>query len=120
MSHSTTTKPTDILHTLRNGEGSPKPESTSLIVREKIENSPFYVIGNEEKGYMIVLGKNIVTDPVPTIEECKQQLQTGMWNIILKVAAIVHEAIAKEVADQIEKENKEQSGPIHGSYKIPD
>lgn len=71
--------------------------STELIHREQIEDTPFYIIGNEEKGYFISFGKYKLTEEIQSLhtqtlqEQFKSILHHQQWNIILNLLAVFTE-----------------------------
>lgn len=108
MSYSTGTKQRDILNTQNNAEETHNSNSIKqLQEREQMAESPFWIIGNEEDGYMGTLGKYQITERFPTKEAVQQHFETATWNIILKLSGIV----AAELIEQHEK-IKEKQNPI--------
>lgn len=55
---------------------------------EKIEDTVFS-IANNDKGWFLAIGPNIITQPKPTRKECLEQLEKDMWNIIMKMIIVV-------------------------------
>lgn len=94
------------MNTLNNVEETHK-ENYSLIMREKIEKTPFHIIGDEEKGYFIALGKYRVTEPTKTPEEAIQKLDIEKWNILVDVITIIITATDNAISQL--NENKRQS-----------
>lgn len=108
MSYSTGTKQRDTLNTQLNVEDIPNSDyMKQLNERQQMENSPFWIIGNEEDGYMGTLGKYQITERFPTKEAVQQHFETAAWNIILKLCGIV----AADLIEQHEK-IKEKQNPI--------
>lgn len=70
--------------------------SSELIHREPIEHTPFWIVGNEELGYKLVMSKYQLTETYDTIEEVKQLLVTQKWNIISNMIVTLHMRIAEE------------------------
>lgn len=58
-------------------------------MREKIEGTPFYVVGNEEKGYMGTFNRYQVTTPFKTPEEVVDHIEKEKFNIILTMVLCV-------------------------------
>lgn len=56
-----------------------------LIRKEQIENTPFWVVGNENTGYCLVFGKYKMTEYVPTRAEAYELLETQKWDILCKI-----------------------------------
>lgn len=91
MQH-TKTPQGDILRSSMNAEERINPELNSeLLHREQIPNTPFWVLGNEEKGYFLAIGKNKCTINYKTIEEAKQQIKIQPMNLACAIAAVVCE-----------------------------
>lgn len=98
------TKKQAISHGQMNAGGTPTDNNPSLTIqanhenneelleRHKIEDSPFYIIGNPKDGYFLSMGKHRLTELLPTIEEVKEHLQNNTWNIILQLVILVCEA----------------------------
>lgn len=108
MSYSTGTKQRDILNTQNSAEETPNSNSIKqLNEREKMEHAPFWIIGNEEEGYMGTLGKYQITERFPNKESVQQHFETEMWNMIIKIAGIV----AADLIEQHEK-IKEKENPL--------
>lgn len=81
-------------------------ENTELIHREKVERTPFYIVGNEEQGYFLTMGKYRLTEAARTIEEVKEQLETNMWDIILKLVLTSHELVISNLQELAAREEK--------------
>lgn len=58
-------------------------------VNDVILNTPFRVYGNDEKGYCLILGNNVITEPKPTAQEAIDELKTNMWNIMLNAICVI-------------------------------
>lgn len=87
--NSTTTKHGDILHTQLNAEETPK-QNYPLIEQEKIEGTPFTLIKQNDK-YFIVMGNTRITDPTLNKETTLIKLETEKWLIILHLVIAVME-----------------------------
>lgn len=57
-------------------------KNTELLHRERLDKTPFDVIGNEENGYFIAMGKYRLTEPQKTIPLAIQLLEDRRWEII--------------------------------------
>lgn len=102
MQTSTNKKQSDILNTQENAE-NPGKENSSLIEREQVPKTPFWVINQNEKWFLI-MGENRITDLFNTKEEALDELKNNQWFITISIAAIVLE---KMLAQQkfLKKEN---------------
>lgn len=84
-------------------------EDTQLIERENIKNTPFIVVGNEEKGYILTLGKFKLTENMPTKEEAIALLYTDKWHIILRMITTIHETIMMKIGEELLQEQEKLS-----------
>lgn len=114
MQNSAREKHSDILNTQSNANETHNNES--LIERDKIENTPFYLI-KENNQYFAVYGNYRITERFTTAEQVFEDIEKRMWEIITNICIITHELIAKNVTDYVEKQNNDK-GPLFGNYKI--
>lgn len=64
-------------------------ENSPLLTRNKIENTPFWIVGNENAGYKITWGKFTFTDePFKTETDATLWFDTHPWEITLHLIAI--------------------------------
>lgn len=77
MSQSTKTTQSEILNTQSNTEKTHK--STSLITNEEVPNTPFRLVGSEEKGYALTIREYMLTEFKPTKLEALQNMENNMW-----------------------------------------
>lgn len=77
------------IHNKDSGENKP------LIDRRQIEGTPFWIIGSEEKGYCLVMGKWKITQEYDTIPEVELQLKSQQWQLILRMIGIICEDLIK-------------------------
>lgn len=49
----------------------------------EIEDTPFQIVGNEEKGYFVAFGKYRVGEVVETKEEALKYFNIKSWNIFI-------------------------------------
>lgn len=104
MQHSTTTKQRDILNTQNNIENNPNSNSSQLISKDPIQNTPFWIVGTEETGFMGVMGKYKITENFKTKDEALQELIKQDWATIINVVSIiVQETVAHELRQKAEK-----------------
>jgi hypothetical protein len=79
-------KQNELLATQMNVAETPT-NSKPLFHKEQIENSPFWIIGNEEKGFNITMGKYKITqEPQSTPLDALIWLEENKWDVILTVA----------------------------------
>lgn len=77
----------ELLNTQLNVEGISNKENSNyeLVSTEAIEGTPFHVVGEEEKGYFISLGRYRVSEVQKTKDEALEELYKNMWYIIMNV-----------------------------------
>jgi len=78
--------------------------NSQLLDRKPLKNTPFELVGNQETGYFIALGRFRITEPAPTKEEAKLKLSEERWNIITQMITTLTDAMIK-----INNENKTQN-----------
>lgn len=110
MSKSTTSKQGEQLNIQNNVEEIPK-EVSSIVNRNKIENSPFWAIGTDE-GWFITMGDYRLTEPKPTEEEAIELLLTEDWNIIMRMCAVITEKTLAEINKKWMEESKAKLVPV--------
>jgi hypothetical protein len=65
--------------------------------RNKIANSPFYAVGNDEKGYHLVCGSHRLTEnSIESMEEVDHYMEYHKWDIISQLITILIPAIVNE------------------------
>lgn len=84
-------------------------EDTELIKREAIPNTPFFVVGNDEKGYIITLGKFKLTENEETKTAAIDKLITDQWNIIFRMVTTLHETIMMKIGEELLQEQEKLS-----------
>lgn len=87
--------------------------STELIARERIGKTDLEIIGNEEKGYFIALGKYKLTESFPretlrghkiTLQELALDiLEEYHWDIVINLIAISTEWAKLDILNHLEK-----------------
>lgn len=87
MSNSTNSKHQELLNTQTLSEETHKENST-LTEREKIENTPFYLIKQNDL-WFIAMGNNMITEPVESKTIALDKLKTEKWDIIFHMCAII-------------------------------
>lgn len=80
----------DLLHSQLNANTTDKPNSTEqLIEREQISGSPFWIIGDQEKGYFLTFGKWQLTERYETKLDVLNSLHDNEYDIILKMVLCI-------------------------------
>lgn len=76
---------------------SPK-DQINVIECERIEESPFSICGNKEQGYVVTIGRNLISSQTfQTKEEAKEycRLENITWNDLLVAVSVVMTHIIK-------------------------
>ena len=76
---------------------SPK-DQVSVVECERIEESPFSICGNEEQGYAVTIGRNLISSRTfQTKEEAKEYCkpENMTWNDLLVAVSVVTTHIIK-------------------------
>lgn len=88
-------KTTELLTTQLNADQQDNSDSSAKPIweRAQIVNSPLWIVGNQEKGYHITMGKYKITkDPIEkgsqaTLEQMAEDwLYLHIWDVILTIA----------------------------------
>lgn len=94
MSHSTETKQSELSSTQQNMNQTDKP--SYLKTNEPIENTPFRIVGNEETGYSITVGRHMLTEPKETKEKCLSELEEKKWIVMSNMTVAICQMIQEE------------------------
>lgn len=94
MSQSTTFKQQELLSTQNNAEETHKQQST-LVEREPIDKTPFWLITNQD-GSFITLGEYRITEVKKDKAEALDELRNNEWNIIMHMCAVIVEKSLEE------------------------
>lgn len=112
MSNSTNKKHSEQLATQLNAEDNHNSNSNSeLVDREQLDGTPFWIIGNEDDGYKLIMGKYQLTGTYRSKDEIIEQLENDMWKMILNMILIVMtdaEGI-KTIKDEFTKQKTNKS-----------
>lgn len=108
--NSTTIKQSELLNAQLGTDGTHKDASnTELIQRERIKGTPFWIIGQEEKEWFIVMKNYKITEGKKTKEEALAELENNKWNIIAAVCEIVTIEIANSAGQYLEAAKAEET-----------
>lgn len=88
MSNSITLKHAEQLNIQNNAEQNSNSNS-SLIEREPVEGTPFWIVGNSEKGYIGVLGKYQITENQTNKQEVLNYIDENMWKVVMIIAGSI-------------------------------
>lgn len=82
----------ELLQLQTNSEKSPdKASSTELVIREKIEGTPFQLINMDNKGWFLALGKFRMTEIGLEKEVLIKLVEDKDWTLILDTIAVLTE-----------------------------
>lgn len=82
-------------------EQSVKDTNTELVYKERIKDTPFDVVGNEETGYKIALGRFLISQAYQTPYDAECAAYAKPWDILMNVVSLV----TKLTITEHEKEN---------------
>lgn len=71
--------------------------NTQLLTREPIKNTPFTIVGNEEQGYIITMGKYKLSEPYKTNILADLAIKRSDWMLTINVMALICELKADEL-----------------------
>lgn len=78
-------------------EASKESSSSEVgITRERIDDTPFWVVGDEKDGYMLTMGKYQLSEREGTQEGAREIIKGRFWEILMKVVALICSDIMKE------------------------
>lgn len=98
MQHTIPTKQKDILNTQNSTEENHTNNSNSNYEREQIPNTPFWIIGDLENGYSLIMGKwKLTTESHKTKLDLKEWMIKNRWNIILSMIICVTQDIKEQI-----------------------
>lgn len=66
------------------------------LSRHEVENSPFTVVGNDIGGWVGTMGKYRLTEPVETLEKCKEEVSEITWNRLVQVFLLINKTEENE------------------------
>lgn len=73
--------------------GNEYKEEQQIVHRKKIPQTPFEIVGSEELGWILTMGKFRLTDPMKTEEEVVNHLNDESWNVMVKIMYSTYQAI---------------------------
>lgn len=113
MLHSTNKKHAEQLNTQSNTDDNHNSQSEKGYERVQIPNSPFWLIGEPERGYAAVIADFQITNMMKTKEEVTKALEDNHWEVIYRMIGIV-------TAKILEEEKKEQARQWNESFGKPE
>lgn len=104
MQHSQTSHEQEQSWNTQNSVNTDNNSNSTLIEREKIPNTPFWIVGNTEIGYKLTWGKyTFMDEPAKTIDEAYIWYTEHPWEITMHLIAI-----GFKISDDAIKNTKEQ------------
>lgn len=68
------------------------------IRREQIDETPFWAIGDDTRGWHIVVGNNRLTElEIETLEKVRDYIEQKKWQLITMLIAIFTEQYCKQL-----------------------
>lgn len=83
-------------------------QERQVLINEAIEGTPFRVVGNQQAGFKLVIGKYALTDPKGTISEIREVLKSVDWNILANMVVILNRAYREVEENEKEKDKGSQ------------
>lgn len=87
--------------------------SSKLIERDNLEGTPFMVIGNQEQGYFLCMGKSRLSEILPTKEAVIDYLNNNTWNVAgAMMIAMIQDTKGISILAEAIKKDEEQDMPM--------
>lgn len=83
-----------------------KEESGTIMYRERIEDSPIYIVGNEQNGFFGIVGIHRITEIEKDIESVRAKLKTDNWDVLLTIISVIVERTIEQMAKVTKMINK--------------
>ena len=83
-----------------NVEKDPNNIDVNLKCFEKVDNTPFTIYGDEEEGYILLMGKYRLTDKM-SLRDIKEESTRVTWDRITQVIMAITETMKQEEKQQI-------------------
>lgn len=99
------TKISELLHTQTNAQNTENKSQSEtgnekLIERHPIKGTPFWIIGNKEKGFALTFGKWRLTENFDIRTEVQEHLDDNSYDIILKMICCLLEETQRIITDE--------------------
>lgn len=79
------------------------------VEKTQMEGTPFWIIGNAYKGWMLVLGNHQITPIFKNVPELKEHIVTNKWDIIVTLCMVSADWKYKELKEKEEIEKSKQA-----------
>ena len=100
--------PTELEDSLRSqmsADSQPKEPSSELVTKEQITDTPFELVGNEERGYFIAIGKYKVSQNYSDKETAIDDAKYPAWDILLNVMSLMASFTFEEERKKLAESN---------------
>ena len=83
--------------------------SNELITRKEVTGTPFIIVGEENHGYMITLGRYQLSRRYKTIDECYELIGIRDWELMMNLMSVFVEGynMVKDEQERIKELQKE-------------
>lgn len=105
---------------LRALTGEQEQVNTKLLEREDVPGTPFKVVGNDDEGWMVTLGRFAVSDR-SSKQDCLYWIDNLDWNLLISVISVVVdgiEAMKKEAAIKTLNDKYSEDLKLVGSVNL--
>lgn len=82
--------------------------STEIRMKKKIANTPFEIVGNEERGYFLAFGIFRISESKQTPEEVEEILKNETWFVIANMISAYMEVDRKTNTPTSQDNKKEE------------
>jgi len=86
-----TTNSININNLILNKKKQMENQKEDLLTREEVKGTPFKIVGVKEQGYFITLGKYRVSNPMTSIEECKEKIDNNDIGLLMSCMNVIVE-----------------------------
>lgn len=87
-----------------NSSNEPPVREDELLHRHRMENTPFDIVGNGEKGYFAALGRFKITENMQSPAHVEDYVNSNLYNIVLLILQIL---IPEEIKHQLKERDRE-------------
>lgn len=83
--------------------------NSSNYTRQQLDGTPFWIIGNNEEGYKLTMGKYKISNTMATPEEVETWLLIHQWDVVLSVALCAYTDLENQKNTKSQKRSKPES-----------
>lgn len=95
----------DLLRSQMSADSISKEPSSELLTRERIKNTPFDLVGNEEQGYFVALGRYKVSETYGDQDTAIHEAKYPAWDILLNVMSLMASMTFEEERKKLAESN---------------